>query len=49
MRINEDVHYLVRQEIGDEDVAGHTAGHWALDTRAEALERSDNGPVADPG
>ena len=32
MRINEEVHYLVREEIGEEDLAGHTASHRALDT-----------------
>ncbi len=25
MRINEDTHYIVREEIGEEDVAGHAA------------------------
>ena len=30
MRINEEVHYIVREEIGEEDLAGHTAaiGPW---------------------
>ena len=25
MRIDEEVHYIVREEIGEEDLAGHTA------------------------
>ena len=32
MHINEEVHYIVREEIGEEDLAGHTASHRALDT-----------------
>ena len=30
MRLNEDLHYIVREEIGEEDLAGHTAtaGPW---------------------
>jgi hypothetical protein len=30
MRLNEDVHYIVREEIGEEDVDDHTAtvGPW---------------------
>ena len=38
MRINEEVHYIVREEIGEEDLAGHTASHRALDT--SSLKRS---------
>ena len=39
MRINEEVHYIVREEIGEEDLAGHTASHRSLDT--SSLKRSD--------
>ena len=30
MRLNEEVHYIVREEIGEEDLAGQTAiaGPW---------------------
>ena len=48
MRLNEDVHYIVREEIGEEDLAGHTAtvGPWTK--QPEALERSDT-PRSRPG
>ena len=43
MRINEEVHYIVREEIGEEDLAGHTADHRALDT--SSLKRSAAPPT----
>ena len=46
MRINEEVHYIVREEIGEEDLAGHTASHRALDTSSLKHSRT---LVADPG